>query len=249
MALPRNLPLIYILPNAFTLLGMCVGLSAIRFALAGSWEKAVAAIIVAAVMDGMDGRLARLLKATSNFGAQLDSLSDFVNFGVVPAIVMYLWSLEQINRVGWAMSIFYIVCCAIRLARFNSKLDAPDPYPFSNRFFTGMAAPMGASISVILMVLNFEYDVEWGQNPWIAGFYFLFIAFLMASRIPTFSIKRLTIRRDYVMQFTVLAGLLVVMLTIEPWGTLLAIGIGYMVSILFSSISFWRLKRQYEAGK
>jgi CDP-diacylglycerol--serine O-phosphatidyltransferase len=245
----RNLPLVYILPNAFTLLGLCVGLSAIRFALSGAWEKAVAAVIIAAVMDGMDGRLARMLKATSNFGAQLDSLADFVNFGVVPAIVMYLWSLDQLNRVGWAMAIFYVVCCAIRLARFNSKLDAPDPYPFSSKFFTGMAAPMGASLSVILMVLYVEYGVEWAKNPWLGGVYLLFVAFLMASRIPTFSIKRIVFKRDYFFHFTVLAGLLMVMLTIEPWGTLLAIGFGYMGSIIISSFVYLRLKHRYEAGR
>lgn len=228
-------------PNFVTLLALCVGLSAIRFALAGKWELAAAAVITAAVLDGMDGRIARLLKATSDFGAQLDSLADIINFGIVPPIVLYLWTLKDINRLGWAAVLFFAVCCAIRLARFNSALNQPKP-AWMDKFFVGMAAPMGACMSIFFMVASFEFGDEWMKDPFVNALNLVVMGLLMASRVPTFSIKKISIKHENAVALMVTVASLFVMITIEPWLTLAAIGLGYMVSLLFSSALYMKLK-------
>src|SRR6476619_5095823 len=142
-------------PNILTLLALCAGMTAIRFAVKGQFEYAVFAIIAAGVFDGLDGRLARLLKATSSFGAELDSLADFVSFGVAPAAVLYLWTMPQLNSIGWAIGLFYAVCCALRLARFNTQLTA-EPPPWRANFFSGAPAPAGAGLLMLPMFVSFE---------------------------------------------------------------------------------------------
>jgi CDP-diacylglycerol--serine O-phosphatidyltransferase len=224
-------------------MAMCLGLSAIRFALAGKWEIAAAAILTAALLDGMDGRIARLLKATSDFGAQLDSLADFVNFGVVPVIVLYLWSLDNLDRQGWAVVLFYVVCCAVRLARFNSTMAKEKPF-WADRFFTGMAAPMGASLTLLPMVLSFEFGhEELFRNPTLVAGHVMVMGLLMASRIPTFSIKKIVVKHENAIMIMMGAALVFVMLTIEPWLTLLAIGLGYLSTLGFSSLLYLKYKR------
>src|SRR5260221_6827171 len=143
------------IPNILTLLALCAGMTAIRFAINGKFEAAVIAIIVAGVLDGLDGRVARLLKSTSPFGAQLDSLSDFICFGVAPATVVYLWTMESLGSIGWALSVFFAMCCALRLARFNTQLDVELP-PYASYFFTGIPAPGGAGLALVPMYLAFE---------------------------------------------------------------------------------------------
>src|SRR5262249_41106080 len=143
------------IPNMLTLLAMCAGLTAIRFAFNGKFESAVIAILVARVLDGLDGRVARLLKSTSPLGAQLDSLSDSICFGVAPAVVVYLWTLDALGSFGWAIAVFFAMCCALRLARFNTQLDVALP-PYAYAFFTGMPAPGGAVVALVPMYLAFE---------------------------------------------------------------------------------------------
>lgn len=237
----KELSITLLFPNFVTLLALCIGLSAIRFALAGKWELAAASVITAAVLDGMDGRIARLLKATSDFGAQLDSLADIINFGVVPAVVLYLWTLDDLNRRGWAAVLFFAVCCAIRLARFNSAIAQPKP-AWTEKFFVGMAAPMGACMSIFFMVLSFEFDNPIFKSPELNAANLILIGLLMASRVPTFSIKKLAVKHENAVALMVMVASLFVLITIEPWPTLAAIGIGYMVSILFSSLLYLRLK-------
>src|SRR5690242_12101900 len=143
-------------PNVLTLLALCAGMTAIRFAMNGQFQEATFAIIAAGVFDGLDGRLARLLKVTSPFGAELDSLSDFISFGVAPAAVLYLWTMSQLHSIGWAIVLFYAVCCALRLARFNTQIGA-EPAPWMANFFSGVPAPAGAGLLMLPMFISFEW--------------------------------------------------------------------------------------------
>ena len=152
----RDLPVNSLIPNILTVLALCAGMSAIRFAMQEKWELAVAAIIVAGILDGLDGRMARLLKGATKFGAELDSLSDFIAFGVAPALVIYLWSTEVLGGIGWIAGLAYSTCCALRLARFNTALDNPDQPAWTSYFFTGMAAPAGACIALLPIAVSFQ---------------------------------------------------------------------------------------------
>lgn len=240
-----SLPISKLLPNMVTLMTLCFGLSSIRFALISKWEFAVTFILIAAFLDGIDGRLARMLNASSNFGAQLDSLADFVNFGVAPAFVLYLWTVDEIHLkgVGWALVLFYSICCAIRLARFNTNLDDEDLPEWSDRFFIGIPSPVGAALAIAPMTLSFQFGYEFFRTPEWIGLYMALIAILMASRIPTISIKKIAIRREFASLTLVIAGLLIAALIIEPWITLPAIGLIYVLSIPFSCISYYRLQK------
>lgn len=231
-----------------TILGLCAGLTSVRFALLGQWQIAVIFIVVAAFIDGMDGRLARLLNATSKFGAQLDSLSDFFNFGVAPGIALYLWILKQapIKGIGWALVLLFAVCMAIRLARFNSELDDEDRPEWKDRFFAGIPAPCSACLAIVPFMLTFQF----GNTTWLSQFvnpttvpaFFLAIAILTASRIPTFSIKKIVIKRENSSAVLVLAGILFISLITEPWLTFTALGALYLASIPFSVATYYRYK-------
>jgi CDP-diacylglycerol---serine O-phosphatidyltransferase len=244
------LPISKLLPNMVTLTTLCFGLSSIRFALLERWELAVTFVLIAAFLDGVDGRLARLLNASSNFGAQLDSLADFVNFGVAPAFVLYLWTLDNIKfkGVGWALVLFYSICCAIRLARFNTNLEEDDQPEWADKFFVGIPSPVGAGLAIAPMTLSFQF----GNNlfhPLCIGIYMGVVAVLMASRIPTISIKKMGIRREYASLVLVVAGLLIAALIIEPWLTLPMIALIYVASIPFSCLSYYRLKKADEEAR
>jgi CDP-diacylglycerol--serine O-phosphatidyltransferase len=219
-----------LVPNVLTLLALCAGMTAVRFALSGNFQAAVYAIIVAGILDGLDGRVARLLKATSRFGAELDSLSDFVSFGVAPAAVLYLWTMSALRSVGWAIVLFYAVCCALRLARFNTQLNA-DPAPHVARFFTGVPAPAGAGLVMLPMFISFEWGdvarLPYLNAVWIAG-----IALLMVSTIPTWSLKSIRIPHRFVVPTLLGVGLLAAFASTAPWPTLTLIGALYVGSIL-----------------
>lgn len=214
----RAVPLRVILPNIVTLIALCVGLTAIRFAFEGRFETAVLAIIVAAILDGLDGRLARALHGTSRFGAELDSLADFVDFGVAPAVVLYLWSLHEFRGMGWFAVLVFAIAAALRLARFNVSVDDPRHQPWQDAFFTGMPAPAGACLALLPLYLSFsELHVPFDHRyvPWHIA-YLLAIALLMASRIPHFSGKTFgRIPREYVV--FVLFGVAVTLLLIATW--------------------------------
>ena len=216
-------------PNVLTLLALCAGMTAMRFALTGNFQAAVYAIIAAGVLDGLDGRVARLLKATSHFGAELDSLSDFVSFGVAPAAVMYLWTMSGLHSLGWAIVLFYAVCCALRLARFNTQLSAePAPQP---GYFTGVPAPGGAGLVLMPMYASFEWGDWITRSPYLGAVWIAGIAFLMVSRIPTLSLKKFRIPQHYVVPTLLGIGLLAAFLTTAPWPTLLLVGMLYLGSI------------------
>jgi len=235
------------IPNILTLLALCAGMTAIRFAINGKFESSVIAIIVAGVFDGLDGRIARLLKSTSPFGAQLDSLSDFVCFGVAPGIMLYIWTMSQLSSFGWALSLLYAICCGLRLARFNTQLDVELP-PYAAYYFTGVPAPGGAGLVLVPMFLAFEFGNVF-RSPIFNGVVMTVVAALMVSRVPTFSMKRFRIPHDYVIPAYLVIAVVVAFLTTAPWPTLSAIGIVYLVSIPITVRSFNKLRREAAAEK
>ncbi|WP_288900482.1 phosphatidylcholine/phosphatidylserine synthase [uncultured Sneathiella sp.] len=240
----RFMSLNSLIPNMLTLLALCAGLTSVRFSLDGKWEMAVIAILAAGVLDGLDGRMARLLKSTSKFGAELDSLSDFVSFGVAPGLVLFLWTLESgLGGVGWIIALIFTISCALRLARFNSMMDQKQPV-WANRYFTGIAAPAGASISLLFMVMHFYTESDFFRSAVLNAAWMLFMAFMMASRIPTFSIKRIRIARRFIMPVLLLVGGLAAVLASYPWQLLSLIAIIYMATIPFSILSHRRLLEQ-----
>ncbi len=240
----KVLPLNSLIPNMLTTLALCAGLTSVRFALNEKWEMAVIAILAAGVLDGLDGRMARLLKGTSRFGAELDSLSDFVSFGVAPALVLFLWTLDAgMGGIGWIIALIFTVSCGLRLARFNSMLDEEQPV-WASKYFTGIAAPAGASISLLFMVMHFYTDSDFFRSPYLNAAWLLIMAFLMASRIPTFSIKRLRVSRRFIMPMLILVGGLAAVLASYPWELLSVIALAYMATIPFAVMSHRRLVAQ-----
>jgi CDP-diacylglycerol--serine O-phosphatidyltransferase len=219
-----------LVPNVLTLLALCAGMTAIRFALTGNFQAAVYAIIVAGILDGLDGRIARLLKATSHFGAELDSLSDFISFGVAPATVMYLWTMEDLHGVGWAIVLFYAVCCALRLARFNTQVSA-EPVPHVAGYFTGVPAPAAAGLVMMPMFASFEWGDWIARSSYLGLFWIAGIALLMVSRIPTFSLKRFHVPPHQMVPTLLGIGLIAAFATTAPWPTMLLLGLIYLASI------------------
>jgi CDP-diacylglycerol--serine O-phosphatidyltransferase len=238
-------PLFRLLPNLVTLIAICIGLTAIRFAMEGQFVKATAFVIIAAFMDAVDGRLARFLNSTSDFGAQLDSLADFANFGVVPGFVVYFWvnSFADVRGLDWAMVLLFAMCDAIRLARFNVDSSKEPVNPILEKyFFKGIPAPCGASMAMLPMVLTYEFGDGFYTNPLLVISYVIIVALLMASRVPTISIKKIPVRNEYV-HFTLLVlGVIVIGLLVEPWFTLACVGSAYAISIPITIFYFFKLK-------
>ena len=231
-------------PNAVTALALCFGLTGIRFGFGGEWEKALAAIILAGVLDGMDGRIARLLKAQSKFGAELDSLSDNIAFGTAPALIIFFWSLQTAPKFGWTVALALAVCCALRLARYNARIDAAEqPHKIAG-FNTGVPAPAGAGLAFMPIYLWLITGNDWFQDWRLVMPWTLFIAVLMISSIPTFSWSSLRIRRSW--RIFALAGvaLLGAALINEPWITLLLVAGLYLLMIPVSLASYARVKRR-----
>lgn len=239
-----------LLPNIATVAALCTGLSAIRFAMLDRFPEAVLAIIIAAFLDGIDGRIARLLNATSDFGAELDSLSDFISFGVAPAIVAYLASLHHFHGFGWGIILFYSVCMALRLARFNAMniykkgLDQKNLSPTiskgQSKFFVGVPAPAGAFISMSPLILDFASEASFFRTPYFYGVMLVLSGILMISRIPTYSFKSTKINRKYVVPLLITCVILVAGLVSIPW-IVAAVLVGiYLLSIPASYLDFKR---------
>lgn len=243
-------PVRYLLPNLITLLALCSGITAIRLGIEGRFELAIACVMVAVVLDALDGRLARFLKGTSRFGAELDSLTDFVNFGVAPALLLYIWSLNSLRTAGWVIALIYAICCALRLARFNVALDDPGKPQWSGMFFTGAPAPAGAGLVLLPFYLNFLGVVDDGHGfALLIGPYVVLVALLMVSRIPTFSGKNMgsQIPRDIVLPVLGLGSFSAIMLIAFPWEFLTVVAIAYLVLIPVSMRSYRRHKAAAKA--
>ena len=240
----RGIPLRAFAPNAVTALALCCGLTSVRFAFDGLWDVALALIAAAGMLDGIDGRIARLLKANTRFGAELDSLSDVIAFGAAPAFTIYFWSLSDAPKFGWTAALSLTVACALRLARFNAAIDAEDQPHKSAGFNTGVPAPMGAALALIPLAawLVTDHDIfrAWYVTmPWV-----IFVAFLMISSTATYAWSGVRVRREWRLIGIALIALLGSSLVSAPWLTLLALTLLYLVSIPFSMIAYGRVKRR-----
>ncbi len=243
----QMVPVRFLLPNLITLLALCSGVTAIRLAVEGRFELAVAGVMVAVVLDAVDGRLARLLKGTSRFGAELDSLADFVNFGVAPAILLYTWSLNSLRTAGWVICLILAICCALRLARFNVALDDPNKPAWAGHFFTGAPAPAGAGLALLPLYLGFLGIIDEGHRYAIViAPYVVAVALLMVSRVPTFSGKNMgpRIPREMVLPVLGLAVFAAIMLIAYPWEFLSVVGLAYLALIPVSIRSYKRHKAE-----
>ena len=243
-----------IVPNLLTLIGLCAGLTAMRFAHEGRFGAAAVAIVVAGAIDGLDGRLARLLKATSRFGAELDSLADFLCFGVAPAFMLFLWSLQRAGGFGYTPCLIFAVCMALRLARFNAALDGAPAPAYTYNFFTGVPAPAGAGVVLFPLFLGLEAKSlgwDWllsvAQYPLFCAVVLIGTAFLLVSTLPVWSFKNFKVPHEYVLPLLLGAVTFAAVLVADPWAALAAGGLIYLGMLPFSVRSFRLLKREAEA--
>lgn len=242
--LPGGLTLRAMVPNAITAAALCAGLTGIRFAIGHDFEKAVLAIILAGVLDGIDGRIARLLKAQSRFGAELDSLADNVSFGVAPALVLYLWSLEALPRLGWFAALAYAIACALRLARFNARIDLADEPRKQAGFLTGVPAPAGAGLVLLPLYLWIVTEMDMFRNPVWVGLWLVLMAFLMISNVATVSWGRMRPRKAVRLEVIALFGLTGAAMLTEPWWTLIVISLIYLGLLPVGIFLYAKVKRQ-----
>ncbi|WP_203414935.1 CDP-alcohol phosphatidyltransferase family protein [Entomobacter blattae] len=250
-----------LVPNLLTLLGLCAGLTSIRFALNGHFNLAVIALLIAACLDGVDGRIARLLRATSHFGAEFDSLSDFLSFGVAPSLILYLWSLDHAGRYGFVPCIMFTVCMALRLARFNASLGLEESRIFlkpkyASNFFTGVPAPAGAGLALFPIFLGLEghkLQLEWlitfSHTPLLSALFLAGTSFLLVSTLPVWSFKNFKVPAEYVLPLLLGTGGYTAILVADPWGALAFAGILYLCMLPFSHRSYLRLKKDAHALK
>jgi CDP-diacylglycerol--serine O-phosphatidyltransferase len=242
----RRIPVRTLVPNVITLLALCAGLTAIRMAFENRYVLALAAIVFAAFLDGIDGRLARFLKGTSRFGAELDSLADFVNFGVAPALILYFWGLHDLKSAGWIAAMVFAICAALRLARFNVMVDDPDRPAWTSNFFVGVPAPAGA-ITVLLPIYVALLGLPRSDVlNWLTLVYTLAIASLMVSRLPVFSGKRVGTRvpPEMVGPAVVVAVLFIALLIAYPWIILTAGTLAYLGALPFGYLSYHGYERR-----
>lgn len=236
----KAIPVRTLLPNLITLLALCAGLTAIRLATEDKFEWAVACVVAAAALDGIDGRLARMLKGTSRFGAELDSLADFVNFGVTPALILYLWGLDALKSAGWIAALVFAICAGLRLARFNVMLDDPKRPAWAGNFFVGMPAPAGAIVVMLPIYLKF-LGVAWMQFPLVLVFlYTLLVGGLMVSRLPVFSGKKVGTRvpPEMVLPVFVAVAAFFALLISYPWEVLSLGTVMFLASLPLGWMSY-----------
>lgn len=220
-------PLWRLIPNLVTIGGLCCGLSSMRFAIEGEYPFAVTLLAAAAIIDGMDGRLARLLNSASLFGAQLDSLSDFLCFGIAPPFVLYMWKLHDIRDAGWAVVLFFCVCCALRLARFNTNLTQ-EREPWQMKFFVGVPSPAGAMLALLPLVSSFYAPGTIFSSGFFCILWVALMGMMMASKVPTFAAKHIRIHHDWLLLTMLGLGLAMVLLFIEPWVMFTLCGLIYL---------------------
>ncbi len=244
----RPIPVRMLVPNVITLLAICAGLTAIRLSTEGRMGLAVGAIVFAAILDGIDGRVARMIKGQSKFGAELDSLADFVNFGVAPGLILYFWQLHELHDGGWIAAMVFAISGGLRLARFNATIDDPNKPPFAANYFTGVPAPAGAVTALLPVYLAF-LDV-WKMPAILTAFYILLIAFLMVSRLPVFSGKtvRMRVPPEMVLPVFVCVIFFIALLIGYPWHILSAGSVLYLLSLPLGWKSYRDHKRVYDAA-
>ncbi len=241
------------MPNLLTMLGLCAGLTSIRYALDARWQAAALAVVVAAIIDGLDGRLARLLKATSRFGAEFDSLSDFCSFGVAPPLILYIWALHGSSRFAFMPCLLFAVCMALRLARFNAALDGSPKPAYAQSFFTGVPAPAGAGVVLLPLFLWLEAEEQgWvrladaAQYAGLVAAMLVGTSVLLVSSLPVWSFKNFKVPAEYVLPLLLGTGVFAALLVADPWLGLAAAGLGYVLMLPFSVRSFRRLRAEAE---
>jgi CDP-diacylglycerol---serine O-phosphatidyltransferase len=246
----KAIPVRTLLPNLITLLALCAGLTAIRLAVEDKLDLALAAIVFAALLDGIDGRIARMLKGTSRFGAELDSLADFVNFGVAPALILYFWGLHELKSAGWIVALVFAICAGLRLARFNVMIDDPNKPLWAGKFFTGIPAPAGAITVLLPIYLSFLGVPVSLITIWLTFFYTMAIAFLMVSRLPVFSGKRVGKRvpPEMVLPVFVMVVLFFAMLVSYPWQVLTVGTVAYLACLPLGWLSYREHQRRDAAN-
>ena len=242
----KEIPVRTLLPNLITLLALCAGLTSIRLAVENKLDFALAAIVFAALLDGVDGRIARMLKGTSRFGAELDSLADFVNFGVAPALILYFWGLHELKSAGWIVALVFAICAGLRLARFNVMIDDPNKPAWAGNFFTGIPAPAGAITVLLPIYLNFLGVYNGLVMVWLTFFYTLAIALLMVSRLPVFSGKRVGKRvpPEMVLPVFVVVVLFFALLISYPWQVLSIGTLAYLGCLPLGWLSYRNYQRK-----
>ncbi len=232
------------LPNAITAAALCSGLTGVRFAIDGAWSYAILAVVLAAVLDGVDGRIARLLNAQSRFGAELDSLADSLSFGMAPAIILFLWSLKDLERFGWFAALAFAICCALRLARFNAQIDTDDQPHKSAGFLTGVPAPVGAGLAFAPFYLWQETQLDFFRDPVLMAVWVSAIAALMISNMATLSWGAVRPRRGIRLWLIALLTLVFAALLLEPWWTLSAISATYLLLMPYALFKYGVIKRR-----
>ncbi len=243
----REVPFRKMAPNIVTLMALCAGISTIKYAILGKWTYAIGCIFLACVFDGLDGRVARKLKASSKFGAELDSLSDFVSFGVAPAILMYEWCLNALPHWGWIFTLMFSAGMAMRLARFNTMLEDEKVPEYWSHYFVGVPAPMAAAIAVMPILISFDYpELDFLlHNKFVCSALMMLVAFLMVSRIPTLSLKKTKVKAEWFLPLMVLFALFISCLLTQPWLTLGLFTFAYILTIPFTVWSFIKDKKAY----
>ena len=227
----------YLLPNILTLAGVCLGISSIKFSIDGNFTLAVTLILIAAILDALDGRIARLIKGTSEFGKELDSLTDFVSFGIAPVFILYFWELNNYGKLGWVITLIYSVCCVIRLARFNlTKIDETENW--KNNFFEGIPSPAGGLLILMPLIyeltnLNIGFEVK-DLTPYLT----ILIAILLVSKIPTLALKKISISPKATVFLLLLVGIIFIALLFFTFKTLLIFGVIYLISIPISIVLY-----------
>ena len=238
------------LPNLITILGLCLGLNSLKFAFEGNFEKSITFIVLAAILDTLDGRIARFIKGTSKFGAELDSLTDFVNFGVCPGLIVYFWALNSFKFFGWIITLLFVVACCLRLARFNIDTGLKsEKENWRINFFTGVPAPAGAGLILMPLIVSFSdfnYLFENILNNQIILSLMVFVSFLMISKIPTYAFKKIKISKSIFILLALSLVLFFGLLFNKMFETLTVLGIVYFLSIPISFVHFLRLKKYKE---
>ncbi|MES2252918.1 MAG: CDP-diacylglycerol--serine O-phosphatidyltransferase [Pseudomonadota bacterium] len=235
------------IPNITTLMALCCGMTAIRFALLEKWELAIVSVLLAAILDALDGRLARLLNSASRFGAELDSFSDFLSFGIAPALIMYLRGLSNWGETGWAIALFFTICMSLRLARFNVTSIEIDQPAWREGFSTGVPAPAGGFLALYPIILQHAIPgLAFAQNLTCYALFMLLASGLMVSRIPTFTLKKVVVPPSLVLPFLLVLFIIIALLYSYPWHMLTAIGIIYLGLIPFSIMHFKKSEQKWK---
>ena len=230
----------YILPSVLTLIGVCLGISSIKFAMDGNFSYAVLFLVVAAILDGLDGRVARIIKGTSDFGKELDSLTDFVSFGIAPAFIIYFWELNKFGKIGWLIVLFFSVCCVLRLARFNlTKFDKKDEW--KNNFFQGVPSPAGGCLILFPLIFELSNFSNLFNIKFITPYFMIFISIMLISKVPTFSFKKIAIRRNMTIFLLLGVGLFFVSIIQFTFETIAICSLIYLI-LIPAGIYNYRLK-------